>query len=229
VRYRYLNGNEALRGVTFNISAGEKVAIVGGNGAGKSTLLLHTNGLLTPTKGIVEIDGRLRTSDPKSLGEVRRKVGVVFQNSDDQLFMSTVEDDVAFGPLNMGLESHEVESRVMEALESVGAAPLLHRQTHTLSVGQKRSVAIASVLSMRPDIMVLDEPSASLDPLSTYRLTELLTSLRHTCLIATHDFAFATRVCDRAIVMRQGEVIADSTCDDIFSDKALLREALLAP
>ena len=185
VHYTYHNGYEALRGISLRIAHGEKVALVGANGAGKSTLLLHTDGLLTPTRGRVAAGGIPITSETLRL--VRQSVGMVFQNPDDQLFMPTAEEDVAFGPANMGLAPDEIERRVAEALEAVGALHLRQSPPHRLSGGQKKRVAIATVLAMEPSVLVLDEPTSNLDPRARRQTIELMRRFNHTTLIATHD------------------------------------------
>lgn len=223
VHYSYPNGYEALKGVSFRIKHGEKVALVGANGVGKSTLLLHTNGLLLPQKGSVNI-GDIPVSK-ETLPIVRQSVGLIFQNPDDQLFMPTVEDDVAFGPLNMKLPPQEVERRVRLALEAVGASALQKRYCHQLSGGQKRSVAIATVLAMEPNILVMDEPSSNLDPSARRQVIHLIQSFRHTCLIATHDLEMVWELCERTIVMIDGRVAADGNTKDIFSDTSLLKRS----
>lgn len=220
VHYRYPSGVEALRGVTFSIGAGERVALVGANGAGKSTLLLHTNGLLTPTAGRVEVCGEEVTA--KRSAEVRRAVGLVFQHADDQLFMPTVRDDVAFGPQTMGLPKQEIGHRVREALEAVGAAELADAAPYHLSCGQKKRVAIATVLAMRPSVLVMDEPTAGLDPKARRRLIELLEDLPHTLLVATHDLDLVTRICPRTVILDRGRVAADGPTAPLFADLPLL-------
>lgn len=220
VHYTYANGYEALRGVSFRINHGEKVALVGVNGAGKSTLVLHTNGLLLPKLGSVNVGDV--PIEKKTLPLIRQTVGLVFQNPDDQLFMPTVEEDVAFGPMNMKLPPQEVERRVTQALEAVGASALRKRAGYQLSGGQKKSVAIATVLSMEPNILVMDEPTANLDPKARQQIINLITSFKHTCLIATHDLEMVWELCERTIVMSDGQVIADGYTKDIFSDTALL-------
>ena len=213
VHYTYPNGYEALKGVDFFISHGEKVALLGLNGAGKSTVLLHTNGLLLPTSGEVNVGGIPVTK--KTLRTVRQSVGMVFQNADDQLFMSTVEEDVAFGPLNMGLEGIEVERRVAAALEMVGASDLRSRSPFRLSGGQKKRVAIATVLSMEPSVLVMDEPTAELDLEARRQVCDIVKAFHHTCLIATHVMALARELCDRAIVITDGRVTADGPVEEI--------------
>ena len=225
VHYRYPNGYEALCGVSFRITHGEKVALVGANGAGKSTLLLHTNGLLMPSQGGVVLGGIALTR--RTLPLVRQSVGLVFQDSDNQLFMPTVREDVAFGPLNMGLPQEEIDRRVAQALQDVNAAALADKMTHHLSGGEKRAVSIATVLSMSPDILVLDEPSANLDPASRRTLINLLRRFSHTKIIATHDLDMVMDLCSRCIVMKDGSILADAPVPDIFADCALLEEARL--
>lgn len=220
VHYTYPNGYEALRGVSFQLTHGEKVALVGANGAGKSTLLLHTDGLLMPTGGRVVMGGIVLTR--KTLPLVRQSVGLVFQNPDDQLFMPTVEEDVAFGPANMGLTTEEIEQRVTDALEAVGAAALRRASPHCLSGGQKRSVSIATVLSMEPSVLVMDEPTSNLDPRARRQVIDLIRRFRHTTLIATHDMEMVLDLCPRTLVMRSGEIVADGATDVIFRDLDLL-------
>jgi cobalt/nickel transport system ATP-binding protein len=221
VHFAYSDGTQGLRGVSFRISHGESVALVGENGAGKSTLLLHLNGCLMPTHGSVRI-GDFPVS-VHTLSAVRRCVGMVFQNPDDQLFMPTVFDDVAFGPLNLGLEPEEVKKTVDRALVTVGAQHLSTRHPYKLSQGEKRAVAIATVLAMSPDILVMDEPSASLDPRARRRVIDLLKSFTHTKIIATHDLDMALDVCARTIVLHQGLITADGPTGAILRDEELLR------
>lgn len=220
VHYRYPNGYEALRGVSLCITHGEKVALVGVNGAGKSTLLLHTNGLLMPDRGEVVLGGITLTR--KTLNLVRQSVGLVFQDPDNQLFMPTVEEDVAFGPSNMGLTPEEIESRVVEALEAVGALHLRKRSPYHLSGGQKKSVSIATVLSMGPSVLILDEPTANLDPRARRQTIDLLSRFSHTMLVATHDMEMVWDLCPRTIVMQDGRIVADGATRTVFEDAALL-------
>ena len=222
VHYRYPNGYEALCGLSFYITHGEKVALVGANGAGKSTLLLHINGLLMPSQGTVVMGGIPLT--PKTLPLVRQSVGLVFQDSDNQLFMPTVEEDVAFGPSNMRLESEEIERRVTEALEAVGALHLRKSSPFQLSGGQKKRVAIATVLSMEPSVLVMDEPTSNLDPRARRQIIDLIRRFGHTTLIATHDMEMVLDLCDRTIVMKQGRIVADGSTRHVFGDLALLEE-----
>jgi cobalt/nickel transport system ATP-binding protein len=225
VTYIYPDQTEALRGLSVRITHGESVAIVGANGSGKTTLLSHLIGVLFPTSGSINIGGYPVTK--KTLPHVRRAVGMVFQNSDDQLFMPTVYDDVAFGPLNLGFPPEEVDARVTAALTIVGALHLKDRTPYRLSGGQKRSVAIATVLAMDPCILVMDEPTAGLDPLARRQLINLLKTFEHTKIIATHDLDLVLDLCARTVVLSAGTVIADGPTLDIFSDEELLNKAHL--
>jgi len=220
LHYSYPDGTPALNGVSFRISHGESVAIIGENGSGKSTLLLHLNGYLLALKGGVKIGDCQLTE--KNINVVRRSVGMVFQNPDDQLFMPTVFDDVAFGPLNMGFSKEEVEKVVQRALDTVGVWHLARRPPYKLSQGEKRAVSIATVLSMSPDILVMDEPSSSLDPRSRRRLIGMLKTFRHTKIIATHDLDMALDLCERAIIIHRGKLGADGKTADILNDEQLL-------
>ena len=220
LEYDYPDGTSALRGMSFCIHHGESVAIVGANGAGKSTLLRHLNGYLTPVRGLVRIGDFPLTK--ATFHDVRRTVGMIFQDPDDQLFMPTVFDDVAFGPLNLGLSDQQVEERVMQALAQVEAGHLRDRPPYKLSGGEKRAVAIASVLSMSPDILVMDEPSTGLDPRARRRLIDLLHGFHHTKIIATHDLDLVLDLCERTIVIHNGMVTADGPTGEIFGNDALL-------
>ena len=226
--FTYPDGKKALEHISFSIAHGESVALVGENGAGKSTLLQHFTGCLFPGGGELSIGGL--PVDKKNLAAVRGAVGMLFQNPDDQLFMPTVFDDVAFGLLNAGTPEAELEAKVARALETVGAAHLKDRQPYRLSQGEKRAAAIAGVLAMQPDILVMDEPTSSLDPKSRRRLINLLKTFRHTKVIATHDLDFALAVCERTIVIHQGRITADGPTAVIFKDAELLeRSSLEAP
>lgn len=216
VHYTYPGGYEALKGVSFEITHGEKVALVGTNGAGKSTLVLHTNGLLLPDSGSVNI-GDVPVCK-RTLPLMRQTVGLVFQNADDQLFMPTVREDVAFGPVNMKLPSDEVDRRVCEALDAVGASTLADRASYQLSGGQKRSVAIATVLSMEPDVLIMDEPTANLDPGARRQIIDQLKTFTHTCLIATHDLEMVRELCQRTLIMKDGIIVADGKNPDICDE-----------
>ncbi|TWH45988.1 energy-coupling factor ABC transporter ATP-binding protein [Sporomusa sp. KB1] len=225
VTYTYPDQTEALRGLSVRITHGESVAIVGANGSGKTTLLSHLIGVLFPTSGSINIGGYPVTK--KTLPHVRRAVGMVFQNSDDQLFMPTVYDDVAFGPLNLGLPPEEVDARVIASLTTVGALHLKDRTPYRLSGGQKRSVAIATVLAMDPCILVMDEPTAGLDPAARRQLINLLKTFEHTKIIATHDLDLVLDLCARTVVLSAGTVIADGPTLDIFNNEELLNKAHL--
>lgn len=207
VSFTYPDGTEALRDVSFRICPGEKVALMGSNGAGKSTLLLHCNGLLLPNKGVVRV-GEMEVMK-STLREVRTKVGMLFQNADDQLFMPTVEEDVAFGPRNMQLPEDEVKRRVTEALHTVGSEALRNRACHRLSGGQKRMVAIAGVWAMQPEVWVMDEPATGLDAEARECFIQIVASLPTTCLIATHDLSLAHRLCSRIIYLEEGCLQSD--------------------
>jgi cobalt/nickel transport system ATP-binding protein len=225
LQYTYPDGNSALRGISFRITHGETVGIIGANGAGKSTLLLHLNGCLVPEAGTVRVGDFPLTK--KTLEYVRRTVGMVFQDPDDQLFMPLVYDDVAFGPLNLGLPAEEVNERVLDALSVVGATHLKDRPPYRLSGGEKRSVAIASVLSMSPSILVLDEPTSNLDPRARRQLIGLLKTFEHTIIVATHDLDMVLDLCSRAIVLKEGRVAADGPAPDILHDDELLESSRL--
>lgn len=214
VHYSYPDGTEALKGVSFTITHGERAAIIGLNGCGKSTLLLHTNGLLLPSKGEVNVGDVPVTK--KTLPVVRRAVGMVFQNPDDMLFMPTIYDDVAFGPRNMKLPEKEVERRVKGALEAVGLSGCEDKAAYQLSGGQRRSAAIASVLSMEPNILVLDEPSSNLDLKARRNLIDLLKTFHHTIIVATHDIEMAQELCPRSLLMQDGRIISDAPTQEII-------------
>lgn len=218
--YCYPDGTRALEDVSFRIVHGESVAVVGANGAGKSTLLMHLNGTLPPTAGRVVIGDVPVTS--KTARDVRRTVGMVFANPDDQLFMPTVRDDVAFGPLNLGLPLEDVESRVSSALELVGAGHLADRPPYRLSSGEKRLAAIATVLAIDPSILVMDEPSSYLDPRARRLLIKLLRTFDHSKIFATHDLDLVLDLCPRTIVMCGGGVAADGPTEEIFGNEELL-------
>ncbi|MBK9475963.1 MAG: ABC transporter ATP-binding protein [Tetrasphaera sp.] len=207
VSYAYPGGQPALRGLDLHVHPGERVALLGPNGAGKTTLVLHLNGILTPASGSVSISGL--TVSRQSLPEIRRRVGIVFQDPDDQLFMPTVRDDVAFGPANLGLRGSELADRVHEAMTAVDVQALADRPPHHLSFGQRRRVAIATVLAMRPEILVLDEPSSNLDPASRRELADILESLEVTVLMVTHDLPYAAQLCERSVILSDGRVVAD--------------------
>ncbi|MBA4422147.1 MAG: cobalt ABC transporter ATP-binding protein [Syntrophus sp. (in: bacteria)] len=222
VSFCYPDGTEALKGINFRITHGESVGVVGANGAGKSTLLQHMNGYLMPTSGTVTIGDLSLTK--RTRREIRKKVGIVFQNPDDQLFMPTVFDDVAFGPLNLGMDEASVRERVCEALNRVNSLALQDKPPHHLSCGQKSAVAIASVMAMEPDILAMDEPAANLDPKSRRSLIVLLKTFRHSKIIASHDLDLILDVCERCIVIGDGVVVADGPSAEILSNRTLLEE-----
>ncbi|HEX9774280.1 MAG TPA: ABC transporter ATP-binding protein [Actinomycetota bacterium] len=217
--YAYPDGTRALDGVGFTVAPGERVAVIGPNGAGKTTLMLHLNGVLSATSGSVRV-GDLVVGGTNER-EVRRRVGLVFQDPDDQLFMPTVREDVAFGPANLGMD--DVERRVHEALAAVEMQHVADRPPHHLSFGQRRRVAIATVLAMAPEILVLDEPTSNLDPASRRELGEILGRLPVTALVVTHDLPFALQQCPRALLLSAGRVIADAPTKQILADEPLLR------
>ncbi len=220
--FSYPDGWQALRGVTFSLRPGEKVAILGPNGAGKSTLLLHLNGLLFGGGDISVMGHRVVENDKKTLGLVRSLVGLVFQDPDDQLFSSTVYDDVAFGPTYMGLPREEIDDRVRRALSQVGLDGYADRMPFHLSGGEKKRAAIATVLSMNPQVLVLDEPSAGLDPRARRGLINLLDQLDQTILITTHDMHMVKEIFSRSIIMDGGVIVADAPTQEILADQMLL-------
>ncbi|MGH2427793.1 MAG: energy-coupling factor ABC transporter ATP-binding protein [Candidatus Limnocylindria bacterium] len=220
LHYSYPDGFEALRGVDLVVARGEKVALVGPNGAGKSTLMLHLNGTNRPAHGSVRVAGLPVERD--NLGRIRSKVGLVFQDPDDQLFSPTVFADVAFGPLHMGLAEAEIHERVERALASVGMSGTERRLPHHLSLGQRKRVSIATVLSMDPSVLAFDEPSAGLDPRGRRELIGLLGELPQTMLAATHDMRLVADVLPRTVVMDEGCIVADGPTDAILADAALL-------
>jgi cobalt/nickel transport system ATP-binding protein len=220
LHYAYPDGYEALRGIDLVVGRGEKVALVGPNGAGKSTLMLHLNGIHEPSHGTVDVGGT--RVERASLGRIRAEVGLVFQDPDDQLFSPTVRDDVAFGPLHMGLPETEIHERVERALAAVGMSGFERRLPHRLSLGQRKRVAMATVLSMDPSIMVFDEPSAGLDPRGRRELIGLLRQLPQTMFVATHDMRLVSEVLPRTVVLDDGRVVADGATDRILADAALL-------
>lgn len=219
LKFSYPDGHIALRGISFRIAPGEKVALVGPNGAGKSTLLLHLNGLLRG-EGQITVCGLPLTT--ANLARVRRMVGLVFQNPEDQLFSPTVFDDVAYGPIYQGLDEAEVRQRVAQALEAVGMSHYAERVSHHLSIGEKKRVAIACVLSMRPEVLILDEPTAGLDPRARRTLIRLLQDLDMTMLISTHDLPMARELLPRTLVMDEGRIVADGPTQDVLSDRPSL-------
>lgn len=223
VNFDYPDGTPALRDVSFRIEHGEAVGIVGANGAGKSTLLLHLNGCLLAKSGHVRIGDF--TVAPSSLSKIRQSVGTIFQDPNDQLFMPTVEEDVAFGPLNMSLPKDDIERLVSSALEAAGIPHLRTRPSYKLSCGEKRAAAIATVLSMSPDILVMDEPTSGLDPAARRRLIGILKQFKHTKIIASHDLDMIMDVCSRVIVMSKGKVIADGPTNAVLRNNDILAKS----
>lgn len=218
--FAYPDGRQVLFSCSLRVAAGERVAILGPNGAGKTTLLLHLNGIHTAGAGTVEVGGMPVIK--QNLKEIRRRVGIVFQDPDDQLFMPTVRDDVAFGPSNLGLRGDALAHSVEQALEAVGMADHADRVPHHLSFGQRRRVALATVLAMEPEVLVLDEPSSNLDPLARSELAKIVLSLDLTVLMVTHDLPYALELCPRSLVMNNGTIVADGTTGEILSDSELM-------
>jgi cobalt/nickel transport system ATP-binding protein len=224
LHYAYPDGTAALAGVDLTVGAGERVALLGPNGAGKTTLVLHLNGILHGGGGTVEVSGvPVDPRDRAGLADLRRRVGIVFQDPDDQLFMPTVAEDVAFGPANLGVRGAELTARVDEALAAVDMAAYRDQVPHHLSFGQRRRVAVATVLAMRPEILVLDEPSSNLDPASRRELAVIIESLPVTVLMVTHDLPYALQLCPRAVILDRGRIVADGAIRDLLADEELLR------
>ena len=220
LRFRYPDGTPALDGVDLVVAPGERVALLGPNGAGKTTLSLHTNGLLRAESGTVRVAGV--ELEQATLREIRRRVGFVFQDAEDQLFMSRVRDDVAFGPANHGLRGAELDARVDAALAALGVTHLADRAPHHLSGGEQRRVAIATVLALRPDVLVLDEPTAGLDPASRRDLIGVLQGLDVAQLVVTHDLPLVLELCPRTVLMDGGVVVAEGPSRELLADAALL-------
>ena len=228
--FTYPDGTEALKKVNITIKKGERIAIMGPNGAGKSTLFSHFNGLSEPTSGHVEIDGEKIIFERDELLKVRQKVGIVFQDPNDQLFAPTVKEDVAFGPMNLGLDYDEVNSRITEALELVGMSGFEDKTPHHLSGGQQKRVAIAGIVAMKPEIMILDEPTAGLDPEGVDKVLNILDNLNKegiSIVISSHDIEMVNHFADKIYVLYNGEIIASGDKHQIFSDKELLKKAHL--
>jgi cobalt transport protein ATP-binding subunit len=218
--FAYPDGRQALAGIDLTVAPGERVAVLGPNGAGKTTLVLHLNGTLLPGAGTVEVDDLPVTR--ATLREVRRRVGIVFQDPDDQLFSPTVAQDVAFGPRHLGLRGEALRARVESALAAVGLAELADRPPHHLSVGQRRRAAAATVLAMDPSVLVLDEPSSNLDPVARREFAEVVLSLGLTTLLVTHDLLYALQLCPRAVVLNAGRIVADGPTGDLLRDAELM-------
>jgi cobalt/nickel transport system ATP-binding protein len=218
--FAYPDGHGALFGCDLEVARGERVALLGPNGAGKTTLILHLNGILNPSAGSVTVGG-LR-AHKQNLPEIRRRVGIVFQDPDDQLFMPTVAEDVSFGPQNLGLGRDEVQVRVRRALHAVGMDEHSGRPPHHLSFGQRRRVAVATVLAMEPEILVLDEPTSNLDPAGRRELAEILKTLDLTMIVVTHDLPYALELCPRSVLIDDGVVVADGATRDILANRELM-------
>ena len=228
--FTYPDGTQALKNINIQIKKGEKIAIMGPNGAGKSTLFSHFNGLTEPTSGHVEVDGEKIIYERDKLLKVRQKVGIVFQDPNDQLFAPTVKEDVAFGPMNLGLEYDEVKKRISESLEMVGMSGFEDKTPHHLSGGQQKRVAIAGIVAMRPEIMILDEPTAGLDPEGVDKVLDILNELNKegiSIIISSHDIEMVSHFADKIYVLYNGEIIASGDKHQIFSDKELLKKAHL--
>jgi cobalt/nickel transport system ATP-binding protein len=221
LNYYYPNGHQALEDISFTVKCGEKIAIIGQNGAGKSTLLLHLNGIYNG-EGSISIAGMEMSKT--NIKRIRAKVGLVFQSPDDQLFSPTVFDDVAYGPIYMGLSSEEIQQRVTAALDEVNMCGYEERVTYHLSVGEKKRIAIATVLAMNPEILVFDEPTAGLDPRARRNLIRLIEQLPQTMIAATHDLSFAKNSFTRVILMNQGKIVADGKSEAILDDEKLLED-----
>ncbi|MDX1448717.1 MAG: ABC transporter ATP-binding protein [Acidimicrobiia bacterium] len=221
LRFRYPDGTDVLRGVDLSVATGERVALLGPNGAGKTTFVLHLIGILRAGGGSISVDGVELTD--QTVREIRSRVGFVFQDPDDQLFMPTVRQDVAFGPANFGLRGAELQERVDEALAMVGMEHVADKAPHHLSGGERRRVAIATVLAMRPSILILDEPSSNLDPAGRRELAQILTGLDVTLLMVTHDLPYAFETCSRAVVMSDGIIAMDGPTADVLADDAAMR------
>ena len=221
VAFAYPDGHQALFGVDLVVQPDERVALLGPNGAGKTTLVLHLNGIFMAGLGSVHVGGLEVRKE--NLQEIRRRVGIVFQDPDDQLFMPTVRDDVAFGPANLGVRGAELQARVEKALSQVGMNDAIDRPPHHLSFGQRRRVAVATVLAMEPEILVLDEPSSNLDPASRRELADIVRSLEVTVLMVTHDLPYALELCPRSVILSEGIIVADGPTREILADRELMR------
>ncbi|GHV91337.1 cobalt ABC transporter ATP-binding protein [Spirochaetia bacterium] len=222
VKYNVKEAQAALDDINFTVESGERIALIGANGAGKSTLLLTLIGVLPPSSGDLCVDGIPVKKD--TLREIRRRMGLVFQNPDDQLFMPTVEEDIAFGQRNYGLDEETIQKRTAAVLESLDISRLEHRLAHHLSGGEKRLAALAGVLVMEPAILLLDEPGSFLDPRSRRNLISILSGLSQTMVIATHDFYLAQKLCSRVILLAEGRICADGPAEEVLGDAALLEE-----
>ncbi len=218
--FRYPDGTLALDGVDLSVERGERLAVLGPNGAGKTTLVLALNGINVASRGSVAVAGL--AVEKANLAEIRRRVGIVFQDPDDQLFMPTVRDDVAFGPTNLGLRGDELAACTAAALDAVGMAHAAERAPHHLSFGERRRVALATVLAMRPDVLVLDEPSSNLDPVARRELAEIVLGLDVTTIMVTHDLPYALQLCGRAVILDGGRIVADGPTGDVMADREVM-------
>lgn len=230
ISYSYDNDSQALKNVSLKIDDGEMVAILGKNGAGKSTLFLHFNGIYEPDGGEILIDGEKLKYNKKALLKCRQKVGIVFQNPDNQIFAPSVEEDVAFGPLNLKLPMDEVQHRVEEALKRVGMEGFEKKAPHHLSGGQKKRIAIAGILAMKPEIMILDEPTAGLDPDGVEKVLNIMNQLNKegmTLIISSHDIDMISKYADKIFILYNGEIIESGNKNQIFSNRELLKKAHL--
>lgn len=222
--FAYPDGHQALFGVNLEVNKGERVAVLGPNGAGKTTLVLHMNGILNGF-GDIEVAGlKLDVDDKENLLEIRRRVGIVFQDPDDQLFMPTVREDVEFGPYNMGLRGAELDARVESALKKVHMFEFADRAPHHLSFGQRRRVALATVLAMEPEVLIMDEPSSNLDPASRRELADIVRELDVTVLMVTHDLPYALELCPRSVILSGGVIVSDKSTREILEDSKLMAE-----
>lgn len=228
--FTYPDGTQALKNINIEIEKGEKVAIIGPNGAGKSTLFSHFNGLTEPTSGCVKIEGKPISFEKDELLKVRQKVGIVFQDPNDQLFAPTVKEDIAFGPMNLGLSYDEVEKRVEDALKMVGMENYEDKTPHHLSGGQQKRIAIAGIIAMKPELMILDEPTAGLDPDGVEKVLNIMNQLNEegmTLIISSHDIDMISKYADKIFVLHNGEIIESGNKNKIFSDMELLKKAHL--
>lgn len=228
--FTYPDGTRALKNINMEIEKGEKVAIIGPNGAGKSTLFSHFNGLTEPTSGCVKIEGKPISFEKDELLKVRQKVGIVFQDPNDQLFAPTVKEDIAFGPMNLGLSYDEVEKRVEDALKMVGMENYEDKTPHHLSGGQQKRIAIAGIIAMKPELMILDEPTAGLDPDGVEKVLNIMNQLNEegmTLIISSHDIDMISKYADKIFVLYNGEIIESGNKNKIFSDMELLKKAHL--
>lgn len=228
--FTYPDGTQALKNINIEIEKGEKVAIIGPNGAGKSTLFSHFNGLTEPTSGCVKIEGKPISFEKDELLKVRQKVGIVFQDPNDQLFAPTVKEDIAFGPMNLGLSYDEVEKRVEDALKMVGMENYEDKTPHHLSGGQQKRIAIAGIIAMKPELMILDEPTAGLDPDGVEKVLNILNQLNEegmTLIISSHDIDMISKYADKIFVLYNSEIIESGNKNKIFSDMELLKKAHL--